>query len=175
MLVFADPANAEGRNLLAQSYEQQGYQAESAIWRNQFLMAASELRGGVKPGVATQSLDMISAIPTGLLLDSVATRLNPKGIGERTLKLNISITDRQETARISIGNAVMVPEMGMSHATPDATLSGPRILFLGLLFQKTPLPMLEAAGLKIEGDKAALATFLAAIDPIASGFNVVEP
>ncbi len=43
-LVFADPANQQARGLLADSYEQQGYQAESAIWRNQFLSAAQDLR-----------------------------------------------------------------------------------------------------------------------------------
>ena len=36
------PKNAEGRALLADSYEQQGYQAESAIWRNMFLSAARD-------------------------------------------------------------------------------------------------------------------------------------
>ena len=35
-LVFADPGNKAARAMLADSYEQQGYQAESAIWRNQF-------------------------------------------------------------------------------------------------------------------------------------------
>jgi alkyl sulfatase BDS1-like metallo-beta-lactamase superfamily hydrolase len=90
-LVFADPKNAEGRALLADSYEQQGYQAESAIWRNMFLTAAHELRQGIKASINTQSIDMISAVPTALLLDSVATRLDPAAIGNRKLAINLTV------------------------------------------------------------------------------------
>ena len=99
-LVFADPKNAEGRALLADSYEQQGYQAESAIWRNMFLSAARDLREGLKASISTQSIDMISAIPTGLLLDSVATRLDPAVIGDKSLAINFVFSDRQEKARV---------------------------------------------------------------------------
>ena len=44
--VFANPANAEARGLQADALEQLGYQAESATWRNAYLMAALELRSG---------------------------------------------------------------------------------------------------------------------------------
>jgi alkyl sulfatase BDS1-like metallo-beta-lactamase superfamily hydrolase len=174
-LVFADPKNAEGRALLADSYEQQGYQAESAIWRNQFLSAARDLRQGVQPGATIQSPDMIAAIPTGLLLNSVATRLDPDAIGGKSLAINFDIQDRKESAKISVGNAVMIGEMGAAHANPAATVRGPRQLFLAMLFLKTPLAQLEALGLKIEGDRAAVEMLQAALDPIPSTFNIAEP
>ena len=174
-LVFADPKNAEGRSLLADSYEQQGYQAESAIWRNMFLSAARELRQGVKASLNTQSIDMISAVPTALLLDSVATRVDPNAIGNRTLAINLRFTDRNEQAKVSVGNAVMFSEMGAAHATPAATVSGPRQLFLALLFLKMPLAQLEVAGLKIEGDRSQVEALQAALDPMPGPFNIVEP
>ncbi|MBL0924682.1 MAG: MBL fold metallo-hydrolase [Sphingomonadaceae bacterium] len=174
-LVFADPKNAEGRSLLADSYEQQGYQAESAIWRNMFLSAARDLREGVKASITTQSIDMISAIPTGLLLDSVATRLDPAKIGDKALAINLVFSDRNETARVSIGNAVMFSEMGTAHRAPTVTLSGPRQLFLALLFLKMPLAQLEGAGLKVEGDRAAVEALQAALDPMPGPFNIAEP
>jgi alkyl sulfatase BDS1-like metallo-beta-lactamase superfamily hydrolase len=174
-LVFADPKNAEGRALLADSYEQQGYQAESAIWRNQFLSAARDLRNGVQSSITTQSVDMIAAIPTGLLLNSVATRLNPAAIGDKALAINFVVTDRKEQAKISIGNAVMISEMGSTHASPAATISAPRQLFLAMLFLKMPLAQLEAAGLKIEGDRAAVEALQAALDPMPGVFNIAEP
>jgi alkyl sulfatase BDS1-like metallo-beta-lactamase superfamily hydrolase len=174
-LVFADPKNAEGRALLADSYEQQGYQAESAIWRNQFLSAARDLRNGVQSSITTQSVDMITAIPTGLLLNSVATRLNPAAIGDKALAINFAITDRQEQAKVSIGNAVMISEMGTAHTSPAATVSAPRQLFLAMLFLKMPLAQLEAAGLKIEGDRAAVEAMQAALDPMPGVFNIAEP
>lgn len=174
-LVFADPKNADGRALLADSYEQQGYQAESAIWRNQFLSAARDLRQGVQASATIQSPDMIAAIPTGLLLESVATRLNPVTIGDKTLAINFVMPDRKERARISVGNAVMIGEMGAAHESPAATITGPRQLFLAMLFLKMPLAQLEAAGLKIEGDRTAVEALQAALDPLPSAFNIAEP
>ena len=174
-LVFADPKNFEGRALLADSYEQQGYQAESAIWRNMFLSAARDLREGVKASITTQSIDMISAIPTGLLLDSVATRLDPAAIKDRSMAINFAFTDRNEKAKVSVGNAVMFSEMGAAHTAPAATVSGPRQLFLALLFLKMPLAQLEGAGLKVEGDRAAVEALQAALDPMPGPFNIAEP
>ncbi len=174
-LVFAEPKNAEGRALLSDSYEQQGYQAESAIWRNMFLSAARDLRYGVKASITSQSIDMISAVPTGLLLDSVATRLDPMAIGDRSLALNFNFTDRKEQAKVSVGNAVMFSEMGIGHAIPAVTVSGPRQLFLALLFLKMPLAQLEMAGLKIEGDRTQIEALQAALDPMPGPFNIAEP
>lgn len=174
-MVFADPKNAEGRALLADSYEQQGYQAESAIWRNMFLSAARDLREGVKASITTQSIDMISAIPTGLLLDSVATRLDPAAIVDKALAINFVFSDRNEKAKISVGNSVMFSEMNASHAAPAATVNGPRQLFLALLFLKLPLAQLEGAGLKVEGDRATVEALQAALDPMPGSFNIAEP
>lgn len=174
-LVFADPKNAEGRALLADSYEQQGYQAESAIWRNMFLSGARDLREGMKAGINAQSIDMISAIPTGLLLDSVATRLDPAIIGNAALTLNFVISDRKETAKVTVGNAVMITEMGAGHAAPAVTVSGPRQLFLALLFLKMPAAQLQMAGLKIEGDRSVVDKLQSALDPMPGAFNIVEP
>jgi len=174
-LVFADPKNVEGRALLADSYEQQGFQAESAIWRNMFLTGAAELRHGIKAGISSQSIDMISAIPTGLLLDSVATRLDPTIIGNTSLNLNFVISDRKETAKITVGNAVMISEMGTGHAAPAVTVTGPRQLFLALLFLKMPAAQLQMAGLKIEGDRSVVDTLQAALDPMPGAFNIAEP
>jgi alkyl sulfatase BDS1-like metallo-beta-lactamase superfamily hydrolase len=174
-LVFADPANKIGRALLADSYEQQGYQAEASTWRNMYLSAARDLREGIRPSFSTASLDLVSAIPTEMLLESVATRLDPAIFGDRKASFNLNFTDRSETASINIGNSVMVSEMSVSNAAPTATLSGPRQLFLGLIFLKVPLAQLEAAGLRIEGDRAAISAFQSAIENPPSTFNIAEP
>jgi alkyl sulfatase BDS1-like metallo-beta-lactamase superfamily hydrolase len=174
-LVFADPQNAAAKALLADSYEQQGYQAEAATWRNMFLSAARDLREGPKASVGTTSLDLISAIPTGLLLDSIATRLDPAVIGEKALALNFHFADRDEKARITVENAVMIAEMGEAHAKPVVTLTGPRQFFLGLFFLKLPLAQLEGAGLKVEGDRTAIEALQAAIETPPNVFNIVMP
>jgi alkyl sulfatase BDS1-like metallo-beta-lactamase superfamily hydrolase len=70
-LVFADPSNKQARDLAADAYEQLGYLAESATWRNAYLYAAYELRHGsakVGRGPAINP-NTISAIPTEMLFD----------------------------------------------------------------------------------------------------------
>ena len=46
-VVMADPEHIEGRALLADTFEQLGYQSESAPWRNFYLCGALELRDGL--------------------------------------------------------------------------------------------------------------------------------
>ena len=174
-LVFAEPANTAARGLLADSYEQQGYQAESAIWRNQFLSAAKDLREGAQTRVATQSRDVIAAIPTGLLLDSLATRFDPVRLGARQVRVRLAIPDRKESATLEAANGVLIGRMGAPSAAVDATITAPRQALLGLLFLKLPLAQLEAAGLNLDGDRAAVEALLAAIDPLPGGFNIAEP
>ena len=45
-LVFAEPGNDAARELLATTYDQLGYQAESAPWRDVYLSGAFEVRHG---------------------------------------------------------------------------------------------------------------------------------
>ncbi len=174
-LVFAEPANAQARALLADSYEQQGYQAESAIWRNQFLSAARDLRqGGPTRASSTQSSDMISAIPTQTLLDSVSTRFDPAKLNGRQLAINLVLPERQESAGIEVGKTTMIGRMSPL-TRPDATITGPRRLLLGLVFLKLPLAQLEAAGLKVEGDRSAVEAWANSLDPMPGSFNIAEP
>lgn len=174
-LVFADPANAEARGLLADSYEQQGYQSESAIWRNQFLVAANELRNGRPDNFATQSEDLIAAIPTQLLLDSAATRFDPGKLERDLLTVQLNLTDRSETAVLEANDSVLIGRMGDTAAAPDVTITGPRQLMLGLLFPKLPLAAMQGAGLKVEGDAEALQQLIDALDPMPGTFDVVTP
>lgn len=174
-LVFADPANKQARALLADSYEQQGYQAESGIWRNQFLSAANELRSGYRAAPArTQSADMIAAVPTQLLLDSVATRFDPAKFGGRKLAVNLIMPERSETAGVEVTGTTMIARME-SMANADVTITAPRRALMGLLFLKMPLAQLEAAGLKVEGNRDLAQAWLDAIDPVPNGFTIVEP
>ena len=173
--VFADPANKAARAALADSYEQQGYQAESAIWRNQFLAAANELRHGrIAASSSTQSQDLIAAVPTQLLLDSASTRIDPLKLAGRRMAINLVMPERGETAGIELTGTTMLARMSAA-ASPQATLTGPRRLLLGLLFLKVPLQKLEAAGLKVDGDRAAVEAWLAALDPMPGAFNIAEP
>ncbi|MBS0253737.1 MAG: MBL fold metallo-hydrolase [Proteobacteria bacterium] len=174
-LVFADPKNARARAMLADSYEQQAYQAESAIWRNQFLLAARELRQGYEAaGPSTASTDMIAAVPTQLLMDSLATHYDPAKLA-KPLAINIELTDRKEVLGIEAGPAVLIARVGQPAANPAVTIKAPRRLVLGLLMLKMSAFKLQLAGMKIEGDSAAIGALQNALDPIPGGFNIAEP
>ena len=174
-LVFAEPTNPAARAALADSYEQQGYQAESAIWRNQFLSAAKDLREGPQTRPAAQSADLVAAIPTQLLLDSLATRYAPGKLGGRRLAVRLVMPERNEVATLDANEVVLIGRMGASDGAVDATVTAPRRALLGLLFLKLPLALLEAAGVRVEGDRVAVEALLGAIDPLPGGFAIAEP
>ncbi len=174
-LVFADPANTSAKALLADSYEQMGYQAESAIWRNMYLVGAKELRSGVAPVSTTISADLIAVTPTQNFLDLLATRLVPAKIGARAMVLALKATDGGEVSRITVRNAVLIGEAGKIATRPDVTITGPRRLFLALFILKLPLEQLEAAGLKVDGDREAIRALQAAIETPPTDFNIVTP
>jgi len=174
-LVFANPANQTARNLLADSYEQLGYQAESSLWRNQYLSAAYDLRHGDRRlALSFNSPDLIEGVSTVLLLDSTATRFDPAKVGERKLSFNLVMTDRDETAGVQLTGTTMFSRMAPLDEV-DATITGPRALILAMLFMKKPLEELDAAGLTVSGDREAVKSWLDAIDPLTGGFNIVEP
>ena len=72
-----NPNSKAAKELLADTYEQLGYQAESGPWRGVYLQAAYELRNGVPSagGVSTASPDTIKAMAPEMLFDYLAVRL----------------------------------------------------------------------------------------------------
>src|SRR5262245_911146 len=87
-VVFAEPENTEARALAADACEQLGYQAESATWRNAYLLGAFELRNGT-PAMqarAPVSPDVVRALSVPLFFDYLGVRLNaPKALGKRSI------------------------------------------------------------------------------------------
>ncbi len=84
-VVLSEPDNAQARALLADTYEQMGYQAESGPWRNFYLTGALELRHGIpeaSPG--KMSPGMVQGLPLENVFQALAVRLNgPKAEGKR--------------------------------------------------------------------------------------------
>ena len=76
-VVLAEPDHEAARALLADAYEQMGYQAESGPWRNMYLTGAMELRYG-KPKSKAIRLQEGTArnMPLEHLFRAMAVRLN---------------------------------------------------------------------------------------------------
>ena len=108
-VVFANPSSKEGKELLADTYEQLGYQAESGPWRSVYLQGAYELRNGVPSagGISTASPDTIRAMTPEMLFDYFGVRLNgPKAAGKK-IALNVDFTDLKKKYALVIENGVL--------------------------------------------------------------------
>ena len=100
-VVFADPANVEARRLGAAALEQLGYAAESATWRNAYLLGALELRQG-RPDTAARapvSPDLVRAMSLDLFFDYLAVRLNGEKAEGQRFVLNWIFPDLRSALR----------------------------------------------------------------------------
>jgi alkyl sulfatase BDS1-like metallo-beta-lactamase superfamily hydrolase len=79
-LVYAEPKNQPVKDLLADVYEQIGYQKESPSVRNSFLGAAYELRHGIPSGGSPKGTgpDMIRGMSTELWLNFLGISMDSK-------------------------------------------------------------------------------------------------
>jgi alkyl sulfatase BDS1-like metallo-beta-lactamase superfamily hydrolase len=175
-LVFADPAGDKARDLLARTHAQMAYQAESAIWRNMFLVSARELREGPPPAAgSTVAIDLIRNTPTPMLLDLFAVRLDPDKIGDAKLTLNLVFPERKEMFLVTIANSVLVHQAGLSE--PGATtLTAPRSVFLETALGGKALAEAIAAGkANLAGDPGVLRQFFGAFTAPDPAFPIVTP
>ncbi|RYF94215.1 MAG: MBL fold metallo-hydrolase [Caulobacteraceae bacterium] len=171
-VVQADPADRAAAEQLARTYDQLGYQAESSLWRNIYLTGAGELRGGVSPpSVASTSPDIVMNLPTAMLFDLLAIRLNPDKVGEGRTSVLFVFPERQERYLVTVRNQVLVGRPALEGATAEATLTLPRALFLQALFSGKPLA--GQPGVKVEGNGAALVKMLGWFDAPKADFPIV--
>ena len=178
-LVFAEPANADAKVLLARAYDQLGYQSEDSLWRNIYLTGAQELRDGVQAkgaGVGAGAIDLIRNMPTLLLLDLMAVRLNADKAGEGHVKLELVFPERHEQAYVTVQNGVLIHEAIPAPGPVDATLTLNRTSFLLAAFQGVPLAgAITSGSVKAEGDPAALGKLVSWLDAPKGDFPIVTP
>ncbi|RDD40823.1 Alkyl/aryl-sulfatase BDS1 [Trichoplax sp. H2] len=82
-------------NLLANTYDQMGYQAESGAWRGFYLTGASELRNGGPQGQGTYpifNLRTVRAMSLELICDYLSVLLNPENVSDAQYTFNVTIT-----------------------------------------------------------------------------------
>jgi alkyl sulfatase BDS1-like metallo-beta-lactamase superfamily hydrolase len=177
-LVFAEPENLAGRALLADSFEQLGYQAESATWRNAYLYGAQELRHGLArlPARHILSPDMLEALTSEALFDFMAVRLNgPKAAG-LGWKINWELTDSGERMVLTLQNCTLTHVFDQVAGDAVASIRASRDLVVALNVRRTNVAEAVAAGnLAIDGDVAAVEQLFAMLDDFTMMFDVVAP
>jgi len=177
-LVFAQPEHGDARTLLARTYEQLGYQSESAPWRDFYLSGAAELRHG--SGESSLRLASAAAILEHLSLDrffdSMAVRINgPKAQGKK-ITLSFIFTDVGESHVLTLENAVLHHKRRAADANADATVRMTKALLVRLVTKQAGLKeTLFSDELDVEGSRLTLLSFFSLLDEPDGKFAIVTP
>jgi alkyl sulfatase BDS1-like metallo-beta-lactamase superfamily hydrolase len=175
-VVFAEPAHEGARELAADAFEQLGYQAESATWRNAYLYGAQELRNGVLelPPRPLLSPDMMEAIDTGTLFDYMAARLDPAKAAGRDHVSNWRITDRGEDLALILSRSTLSHLMGRKDGDAVATVSLDHTVLANLLVGGADIAAAIDDGLvSIDGDAGTVRGMFEMLDTFPLMFDVV--
>jgi len=124
-LVYAEPQNQEAKDLLADVFEQIGYQKESPSVRNSFLAAAYELRNGIPTGASPKSSgpDMVRAMSTELWLDFLGVRLDSNKAEGKAFKINLVTPDNDEKFVLELSNGTLTNIKGFQAMDAELTVT----------------------------------------------------
>ena len=165
-------------DLLADIFEQLGYSAESATWRNAYLFGAQELRQGMPkaPPRPPMPRETLAALRTEQLWDVLGVRLNgPKAEGKHIV-LNWRFTDTNEGFVLTLENCALTYVAGAQAAAADASFTLPRGTLDEVIAKQTSFPEAVASGkIKFTGNAMRLAELMALMDEFPRMFEIVEP
>ncbi|WP_107658370.1 alkyl/aryl-sulfatase [Nocardia suismassiliense] len=179
-VIFADPTNDAAKALQASTFEQLGYGAENATWRNFYLSGAYELRYGSfgTPTKAT-SPTMLAALTVDQVFDAMALRVDgPKAWNQRVVA-EWQITDEDRVHRLELRNGRLThydrPD-GVSLPEPDATFTLSKATLIRVLLAGEDFGVAAAAGdILIDGDVTKLAELVGVFDAPDPDFSIVTP
>jgi alkyl sulfatase BDS1-like metallo-beta-lactamase superfamily hydrolase len=175
-LVYAEPENAEARQLLADVFEQLGYQQESPSVRNSFLAAALELRSGLPQGDPPKSSgpDMIRALATEQFLDFLGIRLDPAKAEGVSFTVNLITPDVGEKFVIELSNGTLTNLRGFQADDPNLTLIINRSDLEQAMMGTIPLMDQVADGTaQVVGDASVLQQLAGMLVQFEIGFEIM--
>ncbi len=177
-VVYADPSNRDARALAADAFEQLGYLAESATWRNSYLLGAQELRNGVPAQRPRQAIDaeFIAVMPASLVFDYLGTTLNgPRAERARTV-VNWRFTDTNETLVSTLDHAALTHVVGRSAPAADLSVTTTRRVFNAVVLRQRSVDDAQRNGeMTVTGAAARLAELFSYFDDLDPAFPIVEP
>ncbi len=176
--VFAEPGHAGAKTLLARTYDQLGYAAESALWRNSYLTGASELRNGPPTKGITKAdlLDVLARTPTERFLEAMAASLDGPAAEGKNIKINLVLTDTKESFVLWLENAVLHFKSGPAEVEANATLTLTKGIFIKMVAGTAGVKdTLLSDDLKLGGSTIDLVRFFSLIDKAAGTFAIVTP
>ncbi|GMQ75440.1 MAG: alkyl sulfatase dimerization domain-containing protein [Gammaproteobacteria bacterium] len=157
-LVYAEPDNKKAKDLLADVFEQIGYQQESSGVRNSFLAAAYELRFGIPSGASpkTGGPDMVRTMTTDLWLDFLGIRTDSSKAEGMQFVINLVTPDNDEKYVVEMSNATLTNIKGFQAEDPDLTVTIDRADLESVMMGKVSFDEQITAGkAKLVGDRTA--------------------
>ncbi len=176
-VVFASPGNDEAKDLLARTYDQLGYRAESGPWRDVYLTGAQELRHGV-PGTKTLAgaEDILNSIPLDRFFTAMATRLNGPKANGKEITVNFVFKDVGATIVVHLENAVLHHKETAADPHADATVTLTRPFWIRLVTKQASIGDLAFSDdLHVEGNRLKLLSLFSMFDDPDWNFPIVTP
>ncbi len=155
-LVYAEPTNQAAKDLLADVFEQIGYQKESPSVRNSFLGAAYELRHGIPAGVPpkTAGPDMIRGMSTELWLDFLAITMDSSKASGMKFVMNLVTPDNDEKFVVELSNSTLTSIKGQQSKHANLTITLNRTDLELVMGGKATFDSLLSSGkVKLDGDR----------------------
>ena len=175
-LVFAEPRNQKAKDLLADVYEQLGYQQENPGLRNAFLAGALELRSGIPEGDPPKSTgpDMIRAMTTDLFLEYLGIRMDGRKAEGMEFKINLVTPDNGEKYVIELSNATLTSIEGYQANDADLTVTINRSdLEQVMMGNKKLAAQFEDGTAKFEGNLGVLKQLASTMVHFEMGFEIL--
>lgn len=178
-LVFDEPDNNSAKTLLAETYDQMGYQSESGPWRDVYLSGAYELRHGApeEPLMDMSTLlGILQQTPVEKFFQTMSVRLNAEDAEGVERRIAIVFTDLDESYLLTVKNSVLHVQKDAGLDQAESTLRVTRELFTRLLIGEVGVSeMLTSNALELEGSTIQLVRFLSLFETPNSEFNIVVP
>jgi alkyl sulfatase BDS1-like metallo-beta-lactamase superfamily hydrolase len=175
-LVQAEPSNQPAKDLLADIFEQIGYQQENPGLRNSFLAGAYELRTGIPEGetASSSSPDVIRAMSTELFLNFLGIRMDSRKAEGLRFTMNLITPDNGEKFIVELENATLTNIQGFLADKPDLTLTINRAdLEQTMMGAKSLEDQIKDGTAKVEGDPTILAKLAATMVDFDPRFEVM--
>lgn len=177
-LVFANPQNMDARRLLADTYSQLGYQAESGPWRNFYLTGAQELIAGImgKGQADSNKSRMSQNLSLEMLFDLLAIQINGEKAADKDLVINVILTDTDEQATVILKNGALSNRIGRLHPVPAVTLKGDKqTIYASFMQPNTLAANVQAQKLSVTGNIERLKELFSTFEAPDHYFNIIEP
>ena len=175
-LVYAEPKNQEAKDLLADCFEQLGYQQENPGLRNSFLNGAYELRSGMSQelAVSTMSLDLAKAMSTGLFFEFIGIMVDSKKAEGMEFTINLVTPENGEKYVLEMSNATLTNIEGYQAKDADLTLSISRMgLAQAMTGKKTIKDQIADGDAKADGDVGVLSQLASTLVHFSPDFEIL--